>query len=97
MANLKIGMRVKKVANCPWRNDIPLGAQGTIVGISKFAPVPGGMDWLLLWDGISKNPADVYNAADFMLAPLTDPRAEEFIGDMERFAKVAQKRPVGVA
>lgn len=70
MANFKVGQRVKKVAMHPGVNDVPLGSVGTIAGTSR---APGDMRWLVDYDCMPKlHLAAGYNAADYMLAPLTD-------------------------
>lgn len=88
MANFRIGQRVKiaiKVQYCDPRFKCLQGAETTVTsehferyGIRGYRTAAS--DALLHCIGVPEQ----------YLIPLTDPRAEEFIGDMERFAKAAQ-------
>lgn len=91
MATFKVGQRVKSIyqgANCTVR----FGAEGVVEGL-------GGIVWPSGYmvrfdrdsDVTSTNPC---NCREDTLAPLTDPRAEEFIADMERYAHIAKEKNV---
>ena len=85
MAVYHSGQRVKKVAHrravdraprltvCAW---VPLETEGTVLG--PYVGEGGG--WRVAWDGYAK----WLRATDYMLAPLTDPSADEWAADKIR-------------
>ncbi len=81
MAKFKVGDRVRKIGNLTgdFRAihliEIPIGAEGTIIGRSWGVDAEDGFEWLVKYDkygSVGQN----YGAASSMLAPLTDPNAE---------------------
>jgi hypothetical protein len=92
MAQFKVGQRVKKVAHATeGSNVVHIGAVGTIV----HTPCANGMQWAIRYDDYTAvsafgEPAGIAGAESKWLAPLTDPRASEFIEDMERFSRVTK-------
>jgi hypothetical protein len=83
MANFKVGDRVRKVQIYgAGFEPIPIGATGTIAGVQTVSL----WEYEVRYDGFG----EVCVADAFMIAPLTDPRAQEFIEDMERFSRVTK-------
>lgn len=93
MATFKVGQRVKVRENAPPDVlDEFRGRPGTFVGycgsdVPLFFPLH---DCRVRFDGEKHDRSGMACT----LVPLTDPRAEEFIADMERFAHIAQKSKV---
>jgi hypothetical protein len=87
MATYRIGQRVKKIRDreaCdynPWRAwcPVPVGALGVVEQVFSN-------EIAVIYDGYGERYCKFY-----MIAPLTDPRAEAFIGDMNRFASIAKQ------
>jgi hypothetical protein len=90
MATFKVGQRVKLISTKPTSSASDcVGKAGVITAIPGEAIVfetglPHDCDVAI--DG-----ERTISAMFFRLVPLTDPRADEFIADMERFSKVAAK------
>ena len=75
MATFHVGQRVKRIGEGMF---IPLGSEGTII-----SPVYDGLcQWRVAFDGLHE-----WNCVQENLAPLTDPKADEFI---ERIKKQVQ-------
>jgi hypothetical protein len=88
MAAFKVGQRVKrKPIRCV---EVPPGDEGTIMELNASVLGERAPYHRVLWDK-----AGEWNTAEDCLAPLTDPRAQEFIEDMERFSRVTRKVPAG--
>lgn len=100
MATFKVGQRVRIIGaskyNLPY-----VGKEATIYGIGNGYEWADGCGdprepgWLLDVDGVGKRhirPAGLIAALTRDLAPLTDPRCDEFIADMERYAHLAKPR-----
>jgi hypothetical protein len=88
MATFKVGQRVKVVPHAEARPEY-VNKEGTFGGydVSSVLGLFMGHDCYVYFDG---KPEKIYGPS-FGLAPLTDPRAEEFIGDMNRFASIAKQ------
>lgn len=86
MATFKVGQRVRIVANHPlYKGPSSVGMQATITAI----PGIGGYVCMVLVDGRSEpRPSDSWD----YFAPITDPRADEFIADMNRFAHISKTK-----
>jgi hypothetical protein len=79
MATFKVGQRVKRVRAWPDLNlspDVPLGAEGVVTGLwNGGAPLDGHAYYFVRRSGgYSGN-----GMLDESLAPLTDPKADEFV------------------
>lgn len=84
MAHFRVGQRVKVIAfYSPFNNSLKIiGEEGTILFFQEsFYPVEVQLD-----EG-TRGPF-----MECELAPLSDPRAEEFIADMERFSILSKER-----
>lgn len=86
MATFKVGQRVRKVSSArsasrdPVR--VPFGAEGTIRGCLKSGQYAVRYDHYT-----SSHPSGLYGEYDYMLVPLTDPKAEEFIERIKRMER----------
>ena len=87
MANFKVGDRVKWVTNSPhWVNPVPVGTTGAIVLQHPLA-LPSEVT-VLCDEPLPDGGGPLRYALPWELVPLTDPRASQFVEDMERFARV---------
>lgn len=97
MATFKVGQRVRYTAGLvngkQVTGDHLIGAEAVIVRAA-----PSNWDWVIkgdaLRDGVSRGlglAPDEIQADSCQLTPLIDPRAESFIADMNRFARLAKK------
>jgi hypothetical protein len=102
MANFKVGQRFRYIA-VDRRSEakgtpVPVGITGLVVGIVHAHPIYGP-GFSVLFDKPEYR-SDWYDGSYFLegwqMAPATDPRASEFIEDMERFSRVAPKIPARV-
>ena len=75
MSAFKVGQRVKRISRYCF--DIPVGSTGTISG---YHHMPGCIN--VDWDNGSINLDFGQGVAIHTLAPLTDPKADEFIERM---------------
>lgn len=97
MATFKVGQRVKKIAKhdgggkaFQWPIRVPLGALGTVIkGLSLVEPINGlrpELVYTVAFDGIhSGYGLGGYSCAPHTLAPLTDPKADEFIERVKKW------------
>lgn len=106
MANFKVGQRVKKVAHMAESDcarqlsdypgnrakagfTVPLGAQGTILGEGY------GATYEVMWDGVAPPPGWSYMVAfAYMIAPLTDSKADAFIESIKRLEREPKAVPL---
>lgn len=85
MANFKVGQRVRKVRmNPPRLQVIPLGTEGVIVA-ERDADGEYGVRWNCDMAGFG-----FLYASSWMLAPLTDPKADAFIESLKKLAREPQ-------
>jgi hypothetical protein len=100
MAAFKVGDRVRIIANesGDHRGDMVIGCEGVITRPAAW--VKWSLVWLVRVPGVcvgEHDPEcdrDEWGCFESELAPLTDPRAQEFIEDMERFAIVTEGVPL---
>ena len=95
MSAFKAGQRVRVVADRSpsGEGQQTVGMEGLIVRVAVEWSCGG---WIVHVPGTCGRATifcapDEWHCVDSELAPLTDPRASEFIGDMERFAIAAKK------
>ena len=91
MATFRVNQRVKKIANIrredviqrPSRpKEIPIGSIGTIIDFNERGPV-------VLYDDAafhSDSPSGGWTVRTYMIVPLTDPKADEFIESIKKLS-----------
>ena len=83
MATFKVGQRVRIVAQSPNSTGSYVGEEGTIVGAYD-----GQRDWIVEFGKWMHEPTDIAETQgvffNFELAPLTDPKADEFIARLKK-------------
>ncbi len=86
MATFKVGQGVKKVSHRIGGSGgwgAPIGAEG-VIGSAPDDPENRGQ-WGVLWDGYqSTHDTHEYCVAAYMIAPLTDPKADAFIESLKK-------------
>ena len=89
MATYRVGQRVKRIRSSAY--GVPVGAEGTVIAYpgGKNDKVEYSVD--IAWDNPTYERIGVWVDT---IAPLTDPGADEFIENMERFARVVPRVPV---
>lgn len=97
MSAFRVGQRVRIIRTMAV-TDGPncLGRKATIWDIrshSRFTDGTTGTSYRLDIDGIGRysSNGNPWGCPADWIAPLTDPRCSDFIGDMERFASLAKK------
>lgn len=92
MANFKVGQRVRVVKthmhSIPWL----IGKEGTILRATTEHGGWGPAEWAVRVDG---TPWDYMLFLSCHLAPLTDPKADEFIEKLKKLGNEPQPVPVG--
>ena len=83
MAAFRIGQRVRIVSATPPEGNKYIGMQGVIVG-----PYWGGRDWVVEFGRFMHQPTNLPPSQGCFfthdLAPLTDPKADQFIENIKR-------------
>ena len=93
MSTFKVGQRVKNISD---ESHLPDGLHDGAVDIPVDSE--GTVEEIVDWYGVAivcvrfdRHPIEALDCAPTELTPLTDPRADEFIADMERFSIAAKK------
>ena len=87
MANFKVGQRVRVIYQAP-DSAMFWGLKAGLEAVIHAIPY-GGEECGIVFDGDNR----VWLSKFAYLSQLTDPRAQEFIEDMERFAVVTEGVP----
>jgi hypothetical protein len=92
MATFKVGDRVR-IVNPLAGYEHFRGEEGVIERQSRYP----GWNWEVRCDRalvgkFGRSPLSLWSFRDFEIAPLTHPRADEFVADMERFALVSRPK-----
>jgi hypothetical protein len=100
MATFRVGQRVRVVSMSPGVRDDSRGRMIGAEGVIARRADDIRWDWVVDLPAVPGRAGYGMTATEWyadsgMLAPLTDPRASEFIEDMERFSRVTRKVPAG--